>query len=831
MKKSIVLLAALIFCITSISQSLQSPEQFLGYKIGTHYTPHYKIVNYVKAVAHAKPDMIKIEKYGETYEGRELLLACISSPENLKNLESIRQNNLSLTGISKLQGQVNNAPAIVWLSYNVHGNETSSSEAALLTLYSLVDPSDARTKEWLKNTIVIIDPCMNPDGRDRYVNWFNSVTGKNYSVDPQSREHSEPWPGGRSNHYNFDLNRDWAWQTQSETQQRLIKYNQWMPQIHVDFHEQGVNAPYYFAPAAEPLHEVITPWQREFQQTIGKNNARYFDENGWLYFTKERFDLFYPSYGDTYPIYNGAIGMTYEQGGGPRGGLGVVNDDRDTLTLVDRVMHHYATSLSTIEAASKNATQLVTEFKKFFDNSRNAVGSNYKTYVLTSNDAYKIASVKNLLDRNRIEYGALNGRVKGFHYFSGKDEEGALQKYTLAISAYQPKSTLVKVLFEPKGTLTDSVTYDITAWAVPYAYGVDAYALKDKKNLTAYNASAEATKINVVSSYGVLIPYSSLNSARVLAYLLKKGVKVRMAEKPFTFKNINFDRGTLIVIRTSNAANWIATVNEAANLYRVQPIEVSSGFVDKGADFGSPDVRMITAPKVALLTGEQTSSLGAGEVWHFFDQTLDYPLTLINTADIARVDLKKYDILIIPDGRYRFLSDKSQPDKLKEFVRSGGKLIAMQSAVEQLAAADWGIKQKDIKDEKPASDSYNLLKKYGERERENVDPMPGAIYKVELDNTHPLAFGYPEYYYTLRQDTHIYEFLNEGWNVGVIKKNELVSGFVGYKLKNKIKDGLLFGVQQMGSGSIVYLADDPLFRLFWENGKLMFSNAVFLVGQ
>nr|MBA4140658.1 zinc carboxypeptidase [Segetibacter sp.] len=475
--------------------------------------------------------------------------------------------------------------------------------------------------------------------------------------------------------------------------------------------------------------------------------------------------------------------------------------------------------------------QLVSEFKKFFDNGRNAVGSNYKTYILTSNDSYKITSVKNLLDRNGIEYGAFNGKVKGFHYFSGKDEEGTLQKYSLAISAYQPKSTLVKVLFEPKAMLTDSVTYDITAWAVPYAYGVDAFALKDKKILTPYNTPAEAGKINSVSSYGVLIPYSSINSAKVLAYLLKKGVKVRMAEKPFTYNNKNFDRGTLIIIKTSNAANWLANVNEAANLYQVQPIEVNSGYVDRGPDFGSPDVRVILAPKVALLTGKQTSSTGAGEVWHFFDQTLDYPITLINTEDVAGTDLKSYDVLIIPNGNYRQFIDKSTSEKLKEFVRSGGRLIAMQNAVEQLAAEDWGIKPKDLKDEKLTGDSYNLLKKYSERERENVDQMPGAIYKVELDNTHPLAFGYPENYYTLRQDSRIYEFMNEGWNVGVIKKNELVSGFVGYKLKNKLKDGLLFGVQQMGSGSVIYMADDPLFRLFWENGKLLFSNAVFLVGR
>jgi hypothetical protein len=830
MKKSIILFVGLFISIIVNSQTLQSPEQFLGYKIGTKFTPHYKIVNYVKALAQAKPDVIKVEKYGETYEGRELLLAYISSPENIRNLESIRRNNLAITGISKSTSQINNAPAIVWLSYNVHGNETSSSEAAMLTLYTLVDPANTKSTEWLTNTVVIIDPCINPDGRDRYVNWFNSVAGKNFNYDPQAREHSEPWPGGRTNHYNFDLNRDWAWQTQKETQQRMAKYNEWLPQIHVDFHEQSVDAPYYFAPAAEPLHEVITPWQREFQNTIGKSNAKYFDEKGWLYFTKERFDLFYPSYGDTYPIYNGAIGMTYEQGGGPRGGLGIVSSNGDSLTLIDRVTHHYTTSLSTIEVASKNASRLVSEYKKFFDNSSNAVASDYKTYVLTSDDEGKIASVKNLLDKNQIVYGTLSGRVKGYHYFTGKEEEAPLQKYTLAISAYQPKSTLVKVLFEPKGKLTDSLTYDITAWSVPYSFGVDAFALKDKRNVSTYPHS-DAAITRVTSSYGILLPYTSVNSAMVLAYLLKKGVKVRMAEKPFTYNNKVYDRGTLIVIRTSNSGNWLNAVNEAATKFNIQPIEVASGFVEKGADFGSSDVRMIKAPKVALITGEQINSLAAGEVWHFFDQTLDYPLTLISASELSRVNLASYNVIILPDGRYRSLNDKSVTDKLKEFVKQGGTLIAMQGAVEQLASADWGIRLREFKDDKTSSDNYDLLKKYGERERTNVDPMPGAIYKVTLDNTHPLAFGYPEYYYTLRQDKNVYDFMAEGWNVGVIKKNSLVAGFVGYELKSKMKDGMLFGVQDMGNGSVIYFADDPLFRLFWENGKLMFANAVFMVGQ
>ncbi len=329
--KSIVLFC-FCFCLVMVTQAqLLSPEQYLGYKVGTQYTPCYKVDDYFKSVAAAKPAMVKVETYGHTNEGRELLLAYVALPQNLQRLDDIRKNNLRLSGSlsDNTPAQTDNAPAIVWLSYNVHGNETSSSEAAMLTLYALVSDSNAQTKQWLKNTVVIMDPCVNPDGRDRYVNWYKSVRGDTYNPDPQAREHSEPWPGGRSNHYNFDLNRDWAWQTQVETQQRMKKYNEWLPQIHVDYHEQGPNAPYYFAPAAEPYHEVITPWQREFQVTIGKNNAKYFDANGWLYFTKQVFDLFYPSYGDTYPIYNGAIGMTYEQGGGPR----VVSGSKKTMGI------------------------------------------------------------------------------------------------------------------------------------------------------------------------------------------------------------------------------------------------------------------------------------------------------------------------------------------------------------------------------------------------------------------------------------------------------------------------------------------------------------------
>lgn len=363
--KHSLLFAFLLSARCCFAQNPPSPEEFLGYPLGAHFTPHYKIVGYFEAVAKAAPGKMKLEQYGVTYEGRPLMLAYIASEENLQRLEKIRVDNLRQAGELFGTPPLDNRPVIVWLSYNVHGNEPSSSEAAMKTLYELVNPGSARAAEWLKNTVVIIDPCINPDGRDRYVHWYNDVVGAQPNPDPQSREHLEPWPRGRTNHYNFDLNRDWAWQTQVETQQRLKKYNMWLPQVHVDFHEQGYNNPYYFAPAAEPYHDVITPWQREFQVKIGKNNARYFDHNGWLYFTKEEFDLFYPSYGDTYPIYNGAIGMTFEQGG-IGAGLAVQTTDGDTLTLAQRLEHHFTTGISTIETASANADRLIAAFRAYF---------------------------------------------------------------------------------------------------------------------------------------------------------------------------------------------------------------------------------------------------------------------------------------------------------------------------------------------------------------------------------------------------------------------------------------------------------------------------------
>jgi hypothetical protein len=836
-------LAWFIFFFVSADAQLKSPDEFLGYKTGTRYTPHWKIVNYFQHIAANASAHVKLEQYGQTNEGRPLLLAFISSAENISRLEQIRLNNMRLANLARdrVAPLEEGAPALVWLSYNVHGNETSSSEAAMMTAWALIDPSNAKTKDWLKNTVVIMDPCINPDGRDRYVNWFNSVVGKNMNPSWNAREHREPWPGGRTNHYNFDLNRDWAWQTQAESRQRIKMYNQWMPHVHVDYHEQGFNNPYYFAPAAQPYHEVITQWQRDFQVTLGKNHAKYFDANGWLYFTKEVFDLFYPSYGDTYPTYNGAIGMTYEQAGHSFAGLGVITDEGDTLTLLDRVMHHYTTGISTIETSSLNAARLVKEFRKFFNDAvTTGIGEN-KTYLVKHRDAdrERLIALTELLVKNGIQYeyagASTRGTLAGYNYFAGKDEMFTIETGDLLVQSQQPRSAMVKVLFEPRSRLVDSNTYDITAWSLPYVYGLKTFALKTKLETASGTGPLPITN-NAGDAYGYVIRWQGLQSVKTLAQLLQKGVKVRFSETPFEVSGQQFDRGSLIIIKKGNekfGSSLPSIVNEACNANNVKANVITTGFVDRGFDFGSSKVHAMKAPRVALLTGEGVSSNSAGEIWHFFEQVIDYPLTLINANDFGRVSWNDYDIIIMPSGHYRFLSEKPSADQLKDWINKGGRLVVLEGAVAQLARTDWAIKAKKADDSSDKKDPYAALNVYEERERDFLTGnIPGSIFKVELDNTHPLAFGYPDFYYTLKQDNAMYEFIKDGgWNVGVLKKETQVSGFVGSALKDQIKDGLVFGVQDMGSGKIVYLADNLLFRSFWENGKLMFCNAVFLVGQ
>jgi hypothetical protein len=413
-----------------------------------------------------------------------------------------------------------------------------------------------------------------------------------------------------------------------------------------------------------------------------------------------------------------------------------------------------------------------------------------------------------------------------------KEESFTAQAGDIVISTSQPRSALLQVMMEPVTKLADSATYDITSWAAPYAYGLTAFASKEK--IAAGSAPVEEAIKNQSTLYGYAIPWQGVASASLVGKLLQQGYKLRYAETPFTVEGKSFRAGTVLLLKTANERWGSALFTNAQRLadqYRVLMHSLSTGLVEKGFDFGSDRVRPLSAPRVALLTGEGASSTAVGEIWHFFDQQLGYPLTLLNTSSFSASDLKEFDVLILADGRYRSLDSKDAQETLKSWISQGGKLVAFEGAVAQLAKGDFGIKPKKKSEsaDKKENDPYASLSVFADRERDYLSSFtPGAVWKVALDTTHPLAFGFGPTFYTLKMDDNVYEFISEeGWNVGVIKQDPPLAGFVGSKLRPHIKDALSIGQLPVGRGSVTVFTDDILFRSFWESGKLMLCNAVF----
>uniref|UniRef100_UPI0040476EEF M14 family metallopeptidase n=3 Tax=Roseivirga sp. TaxID=1964215 RepID=UPI0040476EEF len=844
MKKTLLGLFLLAFSFLQIqAQNLKSPDDFLGYPLGTRFTPNYKVVDYYEYIA-SQLSNVKLQQYGQTNELRPLVVAYLSSQENIDNWEQIRTDNLKRTGL--MEGQPSgNKVGIVWLSYNVHGNEANSTETAMKTLYELTRSDNAKSKEWLKNTVVIMDPCINPDGRDRYSNWINQVAGTTPNPNPDAAEHNEPWPGGRANHYLFDLNRDWAWQSQVESQQRMKLYNTIMPHIHVDFHEQGSNSPYYFAPAAEPIHEQVTQWQRDFQEIIGKNHAKYFDQNGWLFFTKESFDILYPSYGDSYPMYNGAIGMTYEQGSSD---LAILTDEGDTLKLTDAIAHHFTTGMSTVETASKYSEKMVDEFANYFQKAVSNPKAKYKAFIVRgTNHPDKLKKLTAFLDTHEIDYGVSSAKkpVAAFNYQTGKNENVTLQNGDIVVSTYQPKSVLIQSLFEPNTFASTTDTYDITAWAIPYMMDLDAFATEVKMDVSASAYTPVKGQMNVEGTPAAyLLKWESLEDAKFLGELLKQNIKLRFSESPFTVAGQSYNPGTLIITRKGNmhmGAKFDEIVKKTAQTYNRSLFSTPTTFVDSGKDFGSNGVPFLKAPKILVLRGDGVSSLGFGEFWYFMEQELHYPITMVDTDDFGRIDLDNYNTIVMPSGSYARAISGTRMDDVKAWVRGGGKIIAIERAMSTFSGKDGfnlntyadDAEKKEAGKKTDEEKEKEALTPYAERDALFEDyRLPGAIFKLKVDNTHPMAFGYPQHYFTLKNNSSRYAYLPSGSNVGIIEGVDAhVTGVAGAKVKESMAKSMVFGVENMGRGAIIYMADNPLFRAFWQNGKLLVANSIFFVGQ
>jgi hypothetical protein len=821
----------LAFFITISQAQLKSPEAFLPTKYKQEFTPHNLLVDYVRHAA-SESKKIKVEQFGYTNEARPQVVCYISSPQNLEKLEDIRKTNLYNAGLGEKPTNIVELP-IIWLSYSVHGNEAAGSESAMSVIYDLI--SDNKYADWLNNALIIINPSINPDGYSRYTSWNRGIGSSYTNPELDHREHDEPWPRGRVSHYLFDLNRDWAWQTQKEIKNIIALYNNWMPHVHADIHEMGMNSPYYFAPAAEPIHKYITPHQRDFQMEIGKNHAKYFDTNGWLYFTRETFDLFYPSYGDTYPTYNGAIGMTYEKGGIGAGRAALLNNGT-ILTLADRIQQHKTTSLSTIEIGSKNGTKLISNFKTFFSEAAKNPKGQFKTYVLKDNP--KLPRLLEVLNRNGINFSYANETKKmtGFSYQDNVNKSFDVAAGDVVVQANQPRGTMTQLLLELNHDLPDSNTYDITAWSLPLLYNIETYGMTT-------STAIQATSTKIAKSapacdgvpYAYIIPWNNIKSMQILAKISKLGYVYRIAKGDVQFDQYTIQKGSIIITRGDNPSKKFDEEFKVTIAEKEDSRCLSTGMSSKGGDLGGGAFILGKAPRILTLTGEGTYNNEVGQIWHHFDEVLNYPITQIDVDNFNSANLANFNVLILPDGSYSL--NATQLDNIKSWIRKGGRLIAMSSALEMFNDKEgWALSTYATDEEKSAAkkDKENRLlasrkDHYHDYDRAGLSSMiNGAIVENKLDASHPLTFGLGKQYFSMKNSTQHYKLLKGASNPIYVPANYRSYGFIGNDIRATMNETVTVATEDLGRGKVIYMVDNPLFRGFIENGNLLFGNAVWL---
>jgi hypothetical protein len=805
-----------------------SPSDFLGYEYGSKFTYHHEAITYIKYLADFDK-RIRVFDYGKTTEGRPLIYVVLGEAEIISDLETFRKNHLSKSGMQPdYSSQASHA--VVWLSFNMHGNEASTMETTLGLLYYLA--SHPNHLNLLSGDLVIVmDPCLNPDGHSRYVNWHRMVSTRIPDPDPVTREHFEPWPYGRANHYLFDMNRDWAWQSQHESRLRMEAYHSWMPQVHIDFHEQGYNTHYFFGPGARPIHVLIENWQKDFQKQIAENIANRFDDKNWRYFTDERFDLLYPGYGDTYPGLNGAVGLTFEMAGNSRAGSAVITRNGDTLTLQNRIEMNHEAALMALEACAAGRSQLHQSYIDYFQRSRNEKGA----YAL-SGDSPNLSALVKILDLNKIQvfYATAEKNMEAYDYHKKEKVKFTLRSGDVVIPKGQVKSRILQALFEPSTYLEDSLTYDITAWSLPFAFNIPAYELASVPSDLSAKPKAEIGGEISKNVIGWLIPMKGRESLSFISAIHKKGIKADVSFKTFSYQSREFIPGTLLITRASNADHWdkVSTdLQEILSSFELTYYPIQAGFRFGGISIGSNYFETLVKNRIGILYHPGKTSLNnLGEFWHFIEEELDYQVSLLELGTFTLRSLHDFNVLILPSGRYNGVFSEDDIKDLKNWVSDGGRLIVVENALMSLAD-EKGFGYTFTKAEKDENPDYTP---FDELDRKYISKsVQGAVIEARADIQHPLAFGLAKAYYILKNNSIQLEHL-KGNGINVVYTADyprIMAGFAGSEFKPKLSHNLSAGVLSVGRGQVILFADNPLFRSFWEQGKILTGNALFMPGM
>jgi hypothetical protein len=828
-----VLLAALLH-VPAAAQPVPTPEQLLGYPLGQRFTDYAGVVRYMDALAAAAPAEVRIRDYGETPEGRRLVQLIIARTDYLARLDEILERNRQLadpaTPAARAREIAAANPAVVWFSYGVHGNESSSSEAAMWTAYDLVSGA-ADVAGVLDSVVVVIDPVANPDGRDRYVNWYRQARGAVPNPSPESREHWEPWPGGRFNHYLFDLNRDWAWATQPETRARLATWDRWSPQVHIDFHEMSYASSYFFFPAAEPISPMYPRHIRDWGRYFGEANARAFDQQGWPYFTGQSYDLFYPGYGDSWPSLLGTIGMTYEQAGSGRAGLVVRQPDGQLLTLAQRATQHRTSGNATLRATAARRHALLTDFANFHQR----MGDGLPDILIVPGSEARAQALLEHLERQqiRVERASQPFRASATPHH-GFARRGEFPAGTLLVRARQPRGLLALTLLQPETRLDATYSYDISAWSLPFAYGIEAHSVARAPNAGWAPASAPATRHGAAApsamTFGMLAE-PGVEAWPVVIRYLQQGGRVRVLHEPFTLEGRSWPAGTLFFPR-AGIEDFVQKVT-AAGVHEIAA-PVASGRATAGHDLGTGTSQNVELPKVALIGGDGVAPTALGAHWYFLEQTLQLPFDMLPPDRVANANLAEYTVIIAPDMPRTLLGERGN-DALKLWVQQGGTLIATGSGARGVGATIAGI---ELREEPQPDEATRLERALQGREQRQLDrweaQVPGAILNVRLDTSHPLAFGAgvdgdASRLFVLHSGAQVFEPDPDFETVGHFSAElERVSGVIGERSLERLQQGSWLAMKRLGRGRVVLFIDDPVFRHFWYATFQPYASAIML---
>ena len=800
------------------NSAIPTPAAVIGHEVGEWHVTHDKLVQYMYAVA-AASDRISIVSRGTTFEGRPLLLLTITSTQNHANLESIHKNHLKRTNEDVSPSEIEKSPIVVYQGFSIHGNEPSGSNAALMVAYYLAAAQGPQIDALLDNTVILFDPSFNPDGLQRFAYWANTNRNKNLTADSNDREYNEVWPGGRSNHYWFDMNRDWLPVQLPESRARLVTFHDWLPNILTDHHEMGTNSSFFFQPGIpERTHPLTPSMNQELTRKIGTYHAAALDQIGSLYYSEEDYDDFYYGKGSTFPDINGSVGILFEQASS-RGH--VQESDNGILTFAFTIRNQFTAALSTLKAAVEMRKEMLNYQYDFFKTRRDQI-SNAKTNAYLIGDQKDVSKMTHFLDillRHQIKVHQLNSDItlNGKNFKAGK---------SYVIPKDQKNKTLLNAMFEKRTSFQDSLFYDISAWSFPLAFNLD---FADNGNTKLSGAPIEKAEFNkgtitTKSNYAYLFEWHDYYAPKLAYRLLSKGVRLKVGKSPFSQNGVNFDYGTIMIPaqnQSMSSEELFQIIDEALAGIPMQVFGVGTG-LNKGIDLGSGEFSTLKLPKIGLFVGGGVNPHDAGEMWHMLDQRFDIPISKLDVDDLSGMDLSRYNVLIASNMRGS-LSEGAEKN-LKSWIEDGGTLVAYGSVLTWLAKKEWLNAKFKSTTQVAKNISFDQKSNF-----QGAQVVGGAIFNTKIDRSHPINFGtLGNELPVFRNSTMFLEADKDSYNNPVqYTDSPLLSGYISTTNLDSLKGTSAVKIQRLGRGRIVGIVNNTAFRAVWFGTNKLLLNSIF----